>query len=146
LKRRPVGCAQRFQERARRGIVIVNPAIAEIADPKFAVDQCEAPGRIQVSARNDTPEEVATRIEGVHETVPGPSDFIFLLRILEREGDPRYPISPVMAIGVPHMVGSMKISDEIQRTINESTEKNLAHEVQYMLSKGEVAMKKAQFR
>src|SRR5204863_836072 len=84
LQRRAAGGAQRFQKRASRRIVVVDLAVTEIAHPKFAFNERESPGRIQVSARDHASKEIATRIESIDETVPRPGDFIFFLRILER--------------------------------------------------------------
>src|SRR5207237_6597721 len=76
LERRAIGSAQRFQEGASRGIVVVDSAVAEIADPEFAVHQGESPRRIQIPVRDDAPKKVAARVERIDETIPGPGNFI----------------------------------------------------------------------
>src|ERR1051326_5551778 len=68
LQRRAVGGAQRFQKRAGHRIVVVDFPIAEIADPKLAVHEGKSPGRVEIPVRNDTPQEIAVRVERIDET------------------------------------------------------------------------------
>lgn len=56
-------------------------------------------------------------------------------KIMERRTEERYPIHSVMTIGVPHMVGSLKIAKQVEERIAEATQKNLASEVNFQLNK-----------
>ena len=64
LKRSSVGSIDRSEESAGGRIVIIDLAIAKVADPKLvAFDQGESPRRIQMAMRNQAPNEVATGVE-----------------------------------------------------------------------------------
>jgi hypothetical protein len=47
LERCPIGGAERFEKRPGRGIVIIDPPVTKIADPKFAIHQRESPRSIE---------------------------------------------------------------------------------------------------
>lgn len=65
-------------------------------------------------------------IKGAFQTRPG--------KIMERRQASRYPIFPVMTIGVPYMVRYQKISKIIQETIAKATAARLTHEVARLLN------------
>ena len=82
LEWRPARSSQCFKESARRRIVVVNLAIAKIANPQFAFDQREPPRRIQISVRNEAAQEIAARIEHIDEALAWAGHVIFSLRVL----------------------------------------------------------------
>jgi len=53
-------------------------------------------------------------------------------RIFERRQPARYPIFPVFTIGVPQMLGSLKIAKEVEARIAESIATNLVSEVRFL--------------
>jgi Prophage minor tail protein Z (GPZ) len=55
--------------------------------------------------------------------------------IVERKQPARLPVATVMTIGVPIMLGSLGISKKVERTMLETTEKTLAREVDFRLTK-----------
>jgi len=55
-------------------------------------------------------------------------------RVWERRQSDRYPIFPVSTIGVPYMIRRQKISEEVEETIAKATQKNLDHNVQWLLN------------
>src|SRR5438270_5809687 len=79
---RPVGSANGFDESAGRRIVIVDLAVAKIADPKFGAHEGQAPRRIQIAVSYQMPEQMATGVEDVNEAVARTRDVIVLARTL----------------------------------------------------------------
>ena len=63
--------------------------------------------------------------------------------IMERRQDERHPIFRVMAIGVPHMIGSLKISKQVEESIADSTRKNLVSETNFQLNKAAAIVNRA---
>jgi hypothetical protein len=83
LERRSVGSIDRSEKGAAIRIVIIDCAVAKISDPEFVTfDKGKSPWRVEVAVGNQTPNKIATRIEDVDKTIPGPGDIIVLLGIL----------------------------------------------------------------
>jgi Prophage minor tail protein Z (GPZ) len=57
-------------------------------------------------------------------------------RIMERRQSSKYPIFPVSAIGIPHMLGALKVGDEVHQRMSEIINKRLAANVALFLGKG----------
>jgi len=56
--------------------------------------------------------------------------------VKERRQDSRYPIYPVMTIGIPYMFGKLEIFEGTQHRIDEITDKRLAHNIARLLGGG----------
>jgi hypothetical protein len=54
-------------------------------------------------------------------------------RIMERRQPGKFPIFPVMTIGIPQMAAQTGVAKEIQDTINKATATRLEHNVKYAL-------------
>jgi hypothetical protein len=48
-------------------------------------------------------------------------------RVFARRGDSRYPIAPVMAIGIPRMLGSKKVSEPVRENMTNITMQELTN-------------------
>ena len=87
LKWSSIGSIDRSEESAGGRIVIVDLAIAKVADPKLdASDQGESPRRIEVAMRNQAVNQVAAGVEDVDEAMPRPVLVIAPARGLFRIG------------------------------------------------------------
>jgi len=56
--------------------------------------------------------------------------------VKERRQDSRYPIYPVMTIGIPYMFGKLEIFEGTQKRIDEITDKRLEHNINRLLGGG----------
>ena len=68
LERNSKNITGRADETTGAWIVSIDPAIPEIADPKCAIHDFKAPGGIQSPLRNQSPQELALRIEHIDKT------------------------------------------------------------------------------
>ena len=68
LERNSKNITGRADETTGAWIVSIDPAIPEIADPKGAIHDFKTPGGIQSPLRNQSPQELALRIEHIDKT------------------------------------------------------------------------------
>ena len=92
LKRRAVCAHQRLDESAGDRIVIVDKAVTEIADPEFAINLSESPGRVEITALGEPPQKVTAGIKHIDEPTAGTGNIIFLILILLRVGHKNFAI------------------------------------------------------
>jgi hypothetical protein len=58
-------------------------------------------------------------------------------RIMERRQPSKYPIFPVSAIGIPHMLGALRVGEPVTQRIAEITQARLMANVKLFVSQGQ---------
>ena len=76
----------------------------------------------------------ATIIRGRKKLIRGA--FMANGKVMERRQAERNPIYPVSTIGVPYMIGSLNISNQVQERMADVASRQLAHNVARELEKG----------
>jgi len=66
------------------GIINIDAAIAEIADPELSISNLESPRCVEISARDQAPKQLPMRVEDVDKTTARAGDIILSIGVLFR--------------------------------------------------------------